>query len=188
MTQLFFYIICINSCVNLFINYWTLFDHLVDYNSTLLIRSCPSCYTCLLLALAVRKDVNSRPAFKISRALQVNYEDRNKFKVRLMQKLVQPPLNIIDERNVRITQVKQPQELDSPGHVIKGTPIWATLQSIYSKYTVHRLSCMFLPTGIPRLIQKLAMCVSYNNAEKEKHTAEATTSEGVFAILRVSVD
>ena len=23
--------------------YWTLFDHLVDYNLTLLIRSCPSC-------------------------------------------------------------------------------------------------------------------------------------------------
>ena len=71
-----------------------------------------------------------------------------------MQKLAQPPLNIIDERNVRIIQVKQPQELDSPGHVIKGTTIWTTLQSIYSKYTVHQLSCMFLPAGIPRLIRK----------------------------------
>ena len=122
----------------------------------------------------------SRPAFKISRALQVTYEDRNKFEARLMQKLAQPPLNIIDERNVRIIQVKQPQELDSPGHVIKGTTIWTTLQSIYSKYTVHQLSCMFLPAGIPRLIRKWAMCVSYNNAEKEKHTAFLKTSEALF--------
>ena len=34
-----FYIIYINSCVDLFID---LFDYLVDYNSTSLIRSCPS--------------------------------------------------------------------------------------------------------------------------------------------------
>ena len=27
------------------LTYWTLFDHLVDYNSTSLIRSCPSCHT-----------------------------------------------------------------------------------------------------------------------------------------------
>ena len=31
--------------------YWTLFDHLVDYNSTSLIRSCPSCYIQYIVVL-----------------------------------------------------------------------------------------------------------------------------------------
>ena len=39
------------------LTYWTLFDHLVDYNPTSLIRSCPSCMatTCLKLCSAYER-------------------------------------------------------------------------------------------------------------------------------------